>query len=202
MRRLILLRHGVTEWNLARRFQGHADTPLSPRGHEQAAAAARDLAGLRPARLWSSDQARARETAEHVSRSTGLPVVVDQRLREIHVGDFQGITHDEARARYGAGPWDYAVHGGESDADVAIRAVAALRDVAATLADGETGVVVTHGHSIRVALVGFLGWPPATVSTLGPMENCGWVELNDLPASWSESAPWRLAAYNRVAPIS
>jgi len=201
VRRLILLRHGLTEWNQARRFQGHEDVPLAPLGHRQAAAAAAHLAALRPSLLWSSDLARARETAGYVAAATGLEPVLDERLREIHVGDYQGLTHDEARERFGPGPWDYAAHGGESNADLAARVSPRVAEAAGSLADGETGVLVCHGHAIRLAAIGFLGWPLEVVSTLGALDNCAWVELTDVPAGPSGST-WRLITYNGVTPIS
>ncbi|SFB71227.1 probable phosphoglycerate mutase [Nocardioides terrae] len=201
MRRLILLRHGVTEWNQDRRFQGHEDVPLAPRGRQQAAAAAAHLAALRPSLLWASDLSRARETAGYVAAETGLVPVLDDRLREIDVGDYQGLTHDEARERFGPGPWDYADHGGESNADLAARVCAPVEEAAAALADGATGILAFHGHAIRMATIGFLGWPLEVVSTLGALDNCAWVELTDVPAGSSKSA-WRLVAYNAVTPIS
>jgi broad specificity phosphatase PhoE len=202
VKRLILLRHGVTEWNQRGRFQGHADVALTPLGQEQAASAAAALGPLEPTLVWSSDLARARATAEQVASATGLPITVDERLREIHVGDLQGLTHAEALERYGPGPWDYGAHGGESEDDVAARVVGAVKDAAAAVDEGGTGILVGHGHSIRIALVGFLGWPMDLASTLGALDNCGWVELTDVPAAWSAPAPWRLSAYNRTAPIS
>jgi probable phosphoglycerate mutase len=202
VRRLVLLRHGVTEWNQARRFQGQADVELTPLGHEQAARAAVALAPMRPTLVWTSDLARARATAEQVAAAAGAPVTLDERLREIHVGDFQGLTHGEVVERFGPGPWDYSDHGGESEDDVAARVVGAVKDAAAALDDGETGVLVCHGHAIRVALVGFLGWPTDSLATLGALDNCGWAELTDAPATWSAPAPWQLAAFNRTAPIS
>jgi probable phosphoglycerate mutase len=202
VRRLILLRHGVTEWNQDRRFQGRQDVPLAPLGHVQAAATATYLATLRPSLLWCSDLTRARETAEHVASATGLTPLVDERLREIHVGDFQGLTHEEARARFGHGPWDYAAHNGESDAEVADRVCAPVKDAVAALGEGETGIVVFHGHAVRLAMIGFLGWPLELVSTLGALDNCGWVELAEVAPASASAHPWRLAGYNRVTPIS
>jgi probable phosphoglycerate mutase len=197
VRRLVLLRHGVTAWNAERRFQGHADIELTEAGHLQAKAAAEALASYDPAALWTSDLARAARTAEHVAERTRLRPEVDERLREVHVGDFQGRTWDEARARAGEGPWDYGRYGGESDAALAERFTAACTDLAATLAEDQTAVVVSHGHALRVGTAALLGWPQLAGS-LGALGNCGWVEV-------VESGPrgsWRLAAYNRMTPIS
>jgi broad specificity phosphatase PhoE len=202
VKRLVVLRHGVTAWNQDGRFQGQADVALTPLGHEQAARAAAALARLEPSLLWSSDLSRARATAEQVAVATGLPVTLDERLREIHVGDLQGLTHAEVVERHGPGPWDYGTLGGESEDELAARVVGALKDAAAALEEDGTGILVCHGHAIRVALIGFLGWPLDMLPTLGALDNCGWVELADVPATWSAPAPWRLSAYNRTAPIS
>ena len=80
-RRLVLLRHGRTEWNAGRRIQGHLDPPLDETGHEQARAAAPAVAALAPVVLLSSDLQRARQTAEYAARVTGLTPSYDERLR-------------------------------------------------------------------------------------------------------------------------
>ena len=201
-RRLLLLRHGQTAWNAEGRFQGQADTELTEAGVLQAKAAAAALAAYAPALVWSSDLTRARVTAEYVAGAAGRDVVLDPRLREVHVGAFQGLTHAEARERFGMGPWEYCEHGGESDEATGERMAAALSDAAVELADGETGVLVSHGAAMRCGLLTFLGWPLDHVRALGPLDNCGWIELVDEQGTWYRSAPWRLAAYNRVTPIS
>jgi len=196
MSRLLLLRHGLTPWNAERRFQGQVDIPLDPVGHRQAAAAASELARYGPVRLWCSDLSRARQTAEHVASATGLELVFDERLREIHVGSFEGRLYWEVRDEFGPEPWDYEPHGGESEKTLAARVAACLADLAATVGEDETAVVVSHGHALRAGTASFLGLAPASV--LGNLVNCGWIELTR-PAP---QASWKLAAYNRVAPIS
>jgi broad specificity phosphatase PhoE len=80
---LLLVRHGQTEWNALGLMQGQtAHIPLTELGHAQAAAAAAELAGIRPGALISSDLLRARQTADHCARATGLPVAVTSALRE------------------------------------------------------------------------------------------------------------------------
>jgi len=202
MRRIILLRHGVTSWNLERRFQGQTDVELSESGVLQAKSVAAVLAAYEPSALWSSDLLRARATAEIVGEATGLTPRLDARLRETHLGELQGLTHAEAVERFGLGPYDYAEFGGERDTDVGLRFAAALTDLDATLPQGATALVVAHGAAIRNGLLTFLGWPITQVGALGPLANCGWVELTDEPTTWAQRAPWRMAAYNRVTPIS
>src|SRR5919206_1134751 len=88
---LLLVRHGQSEWNAAGRMQGQtAHVPLTGLGHEQAAAAARELAPLRPGALVSSDLHRAVQTAEHCARATGLAITTTPALREQGYGVLEG----------------------------------------------------------------------------------------------------------------
>jgi broad specificity phosphatase PhoE len=197
-RRLVLLRHGRTAWNHVGRAQGHADVPLDETGHMQAKAVAPLVAALRPARLWSSDLARARQTADHVAEACGLQVEQDGRLREFAVGERQGLTWSEAVARFpwiargvGLGQQLADVPGAETDADVKARLVPALEEHAAALGPGETGVVVTHGAAMKLGLAGLLGWDDAVVRTLGVVANCHWATVK-VPA---EGTGRRLLAY-------
>lgn len=185
-RRLLLLRHGRTAWNAEGRAQGHADVPLDEVGHEQAAAVAPYLASLEPAALWTSDLARARETCSYVERATGLTATDDARLREFDVGVRQGLTIAELEA---ADPevhaaWlrghHTAVPGAEDDAAVRARMLPALRSCLDVLRAGETGVVVTHGACLKVAVVALLGWPDGLETTLRGVDNCAWVTLEEL----------------------
>ena len=202
MRRIVLLRHGLTAWNAEGRFQGQADTELTETGVLQAKAVAPMLAAYAPSMVRSSDLTRARVTASYVADACGLPVRLDERLREVDVGAFQGLTHAEAVERHGQGPWDYGAYGGESDAETGVRVAAVVSEVATALPEGETAGLVSHGAAMRTGLLTFLGWPLDQVATLGALSNCGWIELVDEPSAWARRAPWRLAAYNRVTPIS
>src|SRR4029079_17049555 len=116
LRRLILLRHGQTDYNVDGRMQGHLDSNLTAEGHDQAAAAAPVLAELAPDRVISSDLRRAVDTAdvvaaacgppvqvdaaEVVAAACGLPVKFDARLRETHLGQWQGRTVAEIDRDY------------------------------------------------------------------------------------------------------
>ncbi len=102
MRRLVLWRHGRTTWNAEHRFQGQTDVPLDEVGVDQARRAAMELATLEPSVIVSSDLIRARDTAAQLAALTGLEVGLDERLRETFAGDWQGLTREEIRARYGS----------------------------------------------------------------------------------------------------
>jgi probable phosphoglycerate mutase len=197
-RRLVLLRHGRTAWNEAGRAQGHADVELDDLGHEQARGVAPYLASLRPDGLWSSDLARARQTAAYVAKETGLTATHDERLREFSVGERQGLTIAEFAARFPAehAAWvrgdQGVVPGAETTEQVAARMAAALADCLAALGPGGLGVVVTHGASLKVGLVGLLGWPREQAPTLQGLDNCAWVAVEEL----GHGGRMRLAAYN------
>lgn len=201
-RRLVLLRHGRTAWNAARRVQGQTDVELDDTGHRQAAAVAPLIAAMRPAALWSSDSARARQTAAYVAKETGLDATYDARLREYFLAERQGLTHDEYAAlapeefaTFRSGDFD-VVPGGEKAAQVAGRVTAALCELLASIAPGETAVAVSHGAAIRVAVPALLGWPVPRRSSLHGVDNCAWVELDEA----KPGGRLRLIAYNRTAP--
>ncbi|RHW24592.1 histidine phosphatase family protein [Nocardioides immobilis] len=199
-RRLVLLRHGQTEWNAVKRIQGHLDPALDDLGHAQAQAVAPAIAALAPTLLVSSDLQRARQTTEYVAQATGLGASYDDRLRECYLGERQGLTHDEYAAldpdeyaRFRAGDWD-DIPGAETLAQVADRFTAVLKETAGVLEPGETAVVVAHGAAIRTAMVHWLAWPLEMVRDFRALANCGWVEIVERP-----SGRWALAAYNRTA---
>jgi broad specificity phosphatase PhoE len=197
-RRLILLRHGRTAWNAEHRIQGQSDVDLDETGHRQAVDAATAVAAYSPTRLWSSDLARAAQTAAYVGKECGLEPVPDQRLREFHLGERQGLTHAEYAERFPdehrnfrAG--DYAAApGAETHAEVVTRMVASLRDLVAEAPAGAAAVAVSHGAALKVALVALLGWGSGAQRSLTALGNCHWAVLEEQ----SYGGPLRLAAYN------
>ena len=201
-RTLVLLRHGETDWNAEGRAQGHADVPLNAAGRSQAATVAPVLAAFGPARLWSSDLARARQTAEYVAVATGLTVEPDARLREYDVGQRSGLTLPEFAATH---PREYAawvaedsslrVAGEESTEQVRDRVVPALHDCLAALEPGQTGIVVLHGACLKVGLMGLLGWPWELSGSLQGPENCGYSVLSEHEVRGG----LRLTSYNEKA---
>ena len=201
-RTLVLLRHGETDWNLTGRAQGHADVPLNSTGHAQAKDVAAVLAGFSPVRLWSSDLARARQTADAISEATGLSVECDPRLREYDVGERSGMTLAEAAERlpeayaaYRAGTSATLVPGEETTEQVRDRVVPALLDCFDALDAGESGVAVLHGACLRVGLMGVIGWPWEQARALLGVENGAYCVLTADPAQ----GRIRLASYNEKA---
>src|SRR6266508_146718 len=146
--RIILARHGETDWNLERRWQGHSDRPLNETGRAQAEALAEQLAGEPITAVYSSDLVRAHETARIVASRLGRDVVVVPALRERRFGSWEGLRDVEVEERFpGApGPPD-----GETREEMMRRVLESLEAIAATHV-GQTVLVVSHGGPIRAAL--------------------------------------------------
>jgi broad specificity phosphatase PhoE len=149
---LLLVRHGETDWNRDGRWQGHSDTHLNDSGREQAARLADELDGVDV--IYSSDLARARETAEIVAERVDLPVHLDPRLRERSFGAWEGKTGPEIESEFAAAHAKWLAGGPGADdaepfAEFAARVESFLAEVVARHPD-ETVLIVAHGGSIRV----------------------------------------------------
>ncbi len=161
---IVLVRHGETDWNRERRFQGHADTPLNSKGRLQAQAVAALLGDGPFSAIYTSPLRRASETADIVGRHLGLDVRPVEALREIDVGSWSGLTRTEVEARHPEGyrRWlEYAHDGwesGESYDALGNRVVDAIRRIAAEHPN-ERVLVVTHGGPIRSAMAASKGLP-------------------------------------------
>jgi broad specificity phosphatase PhoE len=160
---LWLVRHGESTWNTVGRFQGGQDPPLSPRGRVQAAALAAGLEGHRFEALYTSPLGRARETAALCGVALGLEPVVLGELRELGLGDWEGLTLDAVRALAGEGyrrwvdaPLDHPAPGGESVAALSARVHGALGALTARHA-GDRVLAVSHGGAIATVLCQALG---------------------------------------------
>jgi broad specificity phosphatase PhoE len=220
-RRLVMLRHGQTDFNLGSRMQGQLDTELSELGVAQAVAAAEVLSKLPPLLIVSSDLRRAYDTAVKLGERSGVQVQVDDRLRETHLGDWQGLTHTQidAEAPGARLAWredaTWAPHGGESRVDVAARAV----PVVAELVSGEPEwggagepdrpvVLVAHGGLIAALSAALLKLPVANWPVLGGMGNASWVQLSghsDDSGAGPEDLDgirWRLDVWNASAQVA
>jgi glucosyl-3-phosphoglycerate phosphatase len=216
IRRLVMLRHGQTEFNAANRMQGQLDTRLSELGREQAVAAAEVLAKFDPLVIVSSDLHRAYDTAVVLGERVGAPVVVDERLRETHLGSWQGLTHSEVDA---AAPgariaWrndaTWAPHGGESRVDVARRSLPVVAELVDAQADwgGDEPyrpvVLVAHGGLIAALTARLLSLPVANWPTLGGMGNASWVQLSGHSSQEArlDEIHWRLDVWNASAQVA
>jgi probable phosphoglycerate mutase len=216
VRRLVLLRHGQTEYNAGSRMQGQLDTDLSDLGRMQAVAAAEVLAKRQPLLIASSDLRRALDTALALSERAGLPVSVDTRLRETHLGDWQGMTHlqVDAVAPGARLAWRddarWAPHGGESRVDVAERSLPVVADLVAGQAEWGVDeadrpvVLVAHGGLIAALTAALLRLPVDNWPILGGMGNASWVQLSghSEPDAGADDVRWRLDVWNASAQVA
>lgn len=178
MTRFIILRHGLSEYNQARRFQGHLDIPLHAIGLEQADASAKYvLENYKIDRIYSSDLCRASRTAQPIAGALGLPLELDARLREIDMGLWSGLGFEEAIERFpeterirkeclGRLRYD----GGESYGDVMER-VRAFADEVEKENDGKTVVIASHGGTIRALFSSWLGYGPMEMNRVPIVPN-------------------------------
>jgi broad specificity phosphatase PhoE len=147
---LLLARHGETDSNRERRWQGQRQTPLNETGRSQARQLGRGLASDPPLAIYCSDLDRARETAELVAAELGLTARLDPRLREVDVGDLAGLLVAELPGDW-TRPIDYLLaHRPDLFDAMRRRVVAALREIAAGHEHGRV-LVVTHGGPIAAA---------------------------------------------------
>jgi broad specificity phosphatase PhoE len=158
---VLLARHGESDWNRSKQWQGFADRPLTDLGREQAVELAQRLEDTDLDAVYSSDLQRARDTAEIVARTKGLTVQTTPDLREVDVGSWSGLTRAEAEEQY---PEQYArwLQGGEGWEDgetyeeLGERVVRAITRIAEAHA-GERVLVVAHGGTIRALHAAALG---------------------------------------------
>ena len=190
--RVLLWRHGQTDWNINNRFQGHSDIPLNDVGIYQAQRAAQLLVGMKPTGIISSDLIRARATAQALADLVRLPVAIDQDLRETNGGNWEGRTGEENRAedldnfvRWISGDDNPAGTVGERRTEVAARAVAAIERALAKGGDEQLLVVATHGGTARCVLGKLLQLPQSHWGVLGGLSNASWSILQSRPHGWN-----------------
>jgi broad specificity phosphatase PhoE len=177
---VLIARHGETPSNVARRYAGWSDEGLTERGKEQARALGAKVRGLGITRVRSSAIARAAETAAIVGRTLRVPVQPDERLNELRMGPWEGLTEDEVAVRF---PREYALwskqpdrlrlDGRETLDQLAMRVRAVLDD---SVRSGESELIVTHVALVRVALLLSTGGSLRRYRRI-PVENCQLIRL-------------------------
>jgi 2,3-bisphosphoglycerate-dependent phosphoglycerate mutase len=162
MAKLVLVRHGQSQWNLENRFTGWVDVPLTDQGRAEAKRAGELLktAGLRFTKAYTSELQRAEDTLAivlEVLGQTGLPTERDKALNERHYGELQGLNKDETRAKFGKEQvhiwrrsYDIPPPGGESLKDTAARTLPYFESkILPDVCKGDTVIVAAHGNSLR-----------------------------------------------------
>lgn len=194
---LIAVRHGETDFNADRRMQGHLDVPLSETGRAQARAAAARLADEPIDKIYSSDLQRALETARIIHEGREIELVTDLRLREFHMGTFQGMTLSEAREKHGDA-WerffihdaDFALPGGQSRNQKQVEIASFMEEVVRSQAGGRM-LVVTHGGILIAMLRHVLGIPASHYFRVS-IENTGIQRFR------YKNATWQLVSWGEV----
>lgn len=197
--RLIMIRHGETDWNVTLRYQGHGGVPLNENGREQARMAGARLARYKASALYTSDIARAAETAAIVGGLIGHTPQPMTELREINVGQWEGLTPEELYRRYpdhmqafDRDPARTVRLGGESYAQLQQRALVALNTIHAAHAHDEIVVAVSHGGTIRALLCHIIGLDLANFGRI-------WLDNGSLTELRHGSHGWRLVRLNDAA---
>ncbi len=188
--RVILVRHGETQWNRESRIQGHSDSTLTAEGRAQAAAIAARLARERIDAIVSSDLRRAMDTAGRIALLCGRPVAGDPRLRERCFGMAEGLTYDEAGVRYPDAfsrqretDVDFAIPGGESRRAFHERVGRAFEELATEHA-GKRVVVVSHG-GVLATLYRRIHGIALSMPHKVPITNAAYNELAFVDGAWS-----------------
>jgi broad specificity phosphatase PhoE len=186
MTEFTIVRHGQTDWNLARRYQGQTDIPLNEEGIRQARKLAERLAGETFDIICSSDLRRALQTAIEVLKGRSIELVIDVRLREICFGEWEGQRFDDMFSRYPerfslsrADPTIIMAPGGESVAQVAARTSAFAEDIYSQYPYGKV-LVVTHGMALATLVCMSSGAPLTSVHNMIP-ENAEPIQIRWMP---------------------
>ena len=165
MTKLILIRHGETEWNKRKMFQGHSDVELAPEGVHQAHLLAAHFPVEHVDAIYSSDLRRARMTAEIIKDKFGLELKLDARLREANYGTWEerafeelALAHPTEFKTFFLDPDAFTPEGGEKFSDVQTRAMAALNEIA-NANPNKVVAVVTHGGVLRTVIAAILEMP-------------------------------------------
>lgn len=201
MTRVVLVRHGESEWHAENRYAGRSDIDLTPKGIEQAERLAQWAATSNLASIWSSPLRRARVTAEAAARAIGLPLGIDNRLVELDFGRAEGLTAAEMKVAFAAeraafelDPVRNHLPEGENPELAAERGAAALHEIAANHVHGRS-LVVAHSTLFRLVLCRLLGVSLSNYRTLFPDFANGTLTELDL-------SPERVSLHSFNVPIS
>lgn len=195
---IIFLRHGETNYNVEDRMQGQLDTELSVNGRQQIKHTANLLAAYRPERIFTSDLTRARETAEAIGILTGIRPIVDKKLRETHLGKWQGLTKAELDLLYPGEReiWSsdptYPPPEGESKIQVAERFAEFWETVNEKQLNSGLTIIVTHGGFIAAAVTKLLNTGIDSWGIFSGLSNASWGHLKQN----STDSTWKIQTWN------
>ena len=200
--KLHLVRHGETEWNKLGRFQGQQDIALNPRGLAQAKETARAMADDGVIALYSSPLQRTMEVANEISRLTSVPVVPLPGVKELNLGELEGVTGEEMRtiwpdvySAWSQDPGTLSMPKGESLSQLQHRAWRSLQKVEKAHSGDDVIVVVSHNFAIRTMIHKVLGLPLTNFHRLS-------LDLSSVSTVEYTSRGRRLTCYNFTGHLS
>lgn len=179
MPEIFVFRHGETDWNRERRYQGHTDVPLNASGRAQALELAQRMKALAPEIILTSDLVRARETATIVNSLLGLEIQSHKAFRELHMGDAEGLHRDVIVEKFGASliesyssvdpkDLDFMFPNGETKRQVLHRVTNGLKDFFLKNSNYKKVALSTHGGALRYLVHSCKLAPQEAV----PLHNC------------------------------
>jgi broad specificity phosphatase PhoE len=200
--KLVLVRHGETEWNKLGKFQGHFDIGMNARGKSQARETAQAVAEWRHTRVYSSPLSRTMEMAQEISQRSGSPVVPVPGFKELNLGDLEGITGEEMRtgwpevyAAWREDPAPVSMPNGESLVQLQDRAWNSLSGLLEAHAQDESLVVVSHNFTIRAIIAKVLDMPLSSFHRMS-------LSLSSICTVDSDHRGQRLMTYNSTCHLS
>ena len=200
--KLHLVRHGETEWNKLGRFQGQQDIALNPRGLAQAKETARAMADDGVIALYSSPLQRTMQVANEISRLTSVPVVPLPGVKELNLGELEGVTGEEMRtiwpdvySAWSQDPGTLSMPKGESLSQLQDRAWRSLQEVEKAHSGDDVIVVVSHNFAIRTMIHKVLGLPLTNFHRLS-------LDLSSVSTVEYTSRGRRLTCYNFTGHLS
>jgi alpha-ribazole phosphatase len=182
MTTLWLIRHGETQWNVTRRFQGSADEPLNTNGEQQACALVSRLSTMKFDAIYASDMLRVQQTAKHALNGDVSRIQYDARLRELRFGTWEGLTWDEIKTQY---PDDLNLwlenrsetpHGGDKLVDVVQRLNDFLQEIRTTHENAENILIFAHGGILAILITLLIDVDPKKWWQFG-LKNCAVSEV-------------------------
>jgi probable phosphoglycerate mutase len=200
--KLFMVRHGETEWNKVGRFQGQSNQRLNERGLAQARDTAKAAISWKPTALYSSPLCRTMQVAEEISRLVGLPIIAEPRLKELDLGDLEGVTGEEMRAGWPQvyqtwrnDPQAVVMPRGESLAQLQERAWQAFLNLEKAHHPDEVIALVSHNFAIRAICTKLLGMPLSHFHRM-------YLSLGSISIMESGQMGWRLLTYNSTCHLS
>jgi len=175
--RILLIRHAEAEGNLHRLAHGHFDGKITEHGYRQIELLIQRLEKANLAAVYASNLTRAKTTAAAICDAYGLALCAMERLREVSIGEWEGLSWKEIEERWPeqlgyflSDPAKWRIEGSESHFDLQARITGCIKDIAKAH-DGETVAIICHGIAIRAFVSGLMGYPSDEITKVPRCDN-------------------------------